>query len=298
MKRLSSLVALIALLTSACVQTPQVSNVNSVPEAPRPSPVQTTAPTPSAPTLPPFREGVVLNITVEGDPGRKPRISGETNLPEGTELSIGIEGKTSNFSGGDKAIVSGGRFRSVPFGPDGGLKPGQYVASVLTPIPQVQPAQVREAMGANGENLRGPLVKRGGIGPTVEVEQAFQLDESGTVKSGTNKAQVAASTGEVREVFHTLRTLEQQGRGMESLRRGYPNDLEKVRQCGDLMRERQPQAKGLRERAEALPQPFSIHLASAATELVLCVSCSRSALENCDRARSSLEDAAKEMNRK
>jgi hypothetical protein len=299
MKWLILLVMLIALLAGACVRSPQVSNVNSAPETPRPSPTeQVVAATTTAPALPPFKDGVVLNITVESDPGRKPRISGETNLPEGTELSIGIEGKTSNFSGGDKAIVSGGRFRSVPFGPEGGLKPGQYVASVLTPIPQVQPAKVREAMGANGENLRGPLVKRGSIGPTVEVEQAFQLDESGNIKSGTDKAQVAAATGEVREVYKALLALEQQGRGMETLRRGYPNDLEKVRQCGDFMRERQPQAKSLRERAEGLPKPYSMHLAAAATELVLCVSCSRSALDNCDRARSSLKDAEKEINRR
>lgn len=299
MKWLIFLVILIALPVGACVRSPQVSNVNSTPEAPRPSPTeQADAATPASPALPPFKDGVVLNIKVEGEPGRKPRISGETNLPEGTELSIGIEGKTSNFSGGDKAIVSGGWFRSVPFGPEGGLKPGQYVASVLTPIPQVQPAQVREAMGVNGENLRGPLVKRSSIGPTVEVEQDFQLDERGNIKSGTDKAQVATATGQVREVYKALLALEQQGRGMESLRRSYPNDLEKIRQCGDLMRERQPQAKSLRERAEDLPKPYSIHLAAAATELVLCVSCLRSALDNCDRARSSLKDAEKDINRR
>ena len=73
-----------------------------------------------------------------------------------------------DFSGGDKGVVSGGRFQSVAFGPAEGLKPGQYVAEVTMPIPQVQPPQVREVLGTNGENLRGPLVKKGGIGTTVE----------------------------------------------------------------------------------------------------------------------------------
>jgi hypothetical protein len=248
--------------------------------------------------LSPLSEDVALSITVEGSSDRKPKITGETNLPDGTELSISIEGKASNFSGGDKAIVSGGRFRSVSFGPDGGLKPGQYKANVTMPIPQVQPRHVQGVIGANGENLHGPLVKRGSTGTTVEVEQAFQLDESGAIKGGINKAQLTVSVGEVRELLQAIRTLEQRGRGLESLRQGYPNDLEKVRQCGDMMREKQPQARSLRERAEGLPKPFSIYLEAAATELVLCVSCSRSALENCDRARSSINDASKALGRK
>lgn len=213
MRRLIFLIVPYVLLMGACVRTPQVSNVNSATGTPQPSPTEQPASIAStAAQLPPFKDGVVLNITIESDPGRKPRISGETNLPEGTELSVGIEGKTSNFSGGDKAIVSQGRFRSVPFGPAEGLKPGQYVATVTTTYPQVQPAPVREAMGANGENLRGPLVKRDGIGPTVEVEQAFQLDASGTIKTGANKSELASSKSEVREVLQALRTLEQQGR--------------------------------------------------------------------------------------
>jgi hypothetical protein len=282
----------IALLFGACVQSPQVSNTNTAREVARPS-QPPPAPTPSGPSLPPLSEGVVLKMTVEGGPDRKPRISGETNLPDGTELMFGVEGKTTNFSGGDKGVVSGGRFRSAAFGPDGGLKPGQYVADVTMPIPQVQPPQVREVIGANGENLRGPLVKKGGIGTTVEVERPFQLDEGGAVKGGTDAAQVAASAGEVREVLQAVRALERQGRDMESLRQGYPNDLGKVRRCGELMRERQPQARSLQGRAEGLPKPFSIHLGAAATELVLCVSCSRSALQNCDRARSYIDEAAK-----
>src|SRR5206468_485300 len=122
--------------------------------------------------------------------------------------------------------------------------------------------------------------------------------ERGTIKGGTNKTQVAASMSEVRAVFDAISALEQQGRGMEALRRGYPNDLDKVRQCGEQMRARQPQARALRERAEGQPQPYSMYLDSAATELVLCVSCARSALENCDRTRSALDNASREMKRR
>lgn len=293
MKLLAACLGL-SLLFGACARDTRVSNVSTAQNTAQPTPAQTTPEaTPAAPSLPPLSQGVVLRMTVEGGPDRKPRITGETNLPDGTEIMFGIEGKTSNFSGGDKGVVAGGRFRSAGFGPDGGLKPGQYVAEVTMPIPEVQPPQVRAVIGARGENLRGPLVKKGGIGTTVEVQQAFQLEDGGSIRGGTDKAQVAAATGEVKEVLQAVRALEQQGRGMEALRRGYPDDLSKVRQCGDLMRERQPQARSLRERAEALPKPFSIHLAAAATELILCVSCSRSALQNCDRARSSIDDASR-----
>lgn len=287
----------LALFISACNQNPQVSNSNTVQDTTQPTPEKIApSPTPASPSLPPLGDGAVLRVSVQGDPGLRPTITGETNLPDGTEIMVSVESKTSNFTGQDKASVMEGRFRAGPFGPEGGLKPGQYTASVTMPIPQVQPPQVRAVIGATGENLNGPLVKKGSLGLTVETEEAFQLDSKGIITGGTNKSAVDASIGDVHEVLQALRNLEQQGRSMEALRQGYQNDLEKVRQCGELMRERQPQAKNLRQRAESLPRPYSIHLGSAATEMVLCVSCSRSALENCNRARPSIEDMSKALN--
>ena len=294
MMKLIAVIAVALLVLSACVQNRPASNVASTP-APAPGPSPSVAPTP---LLPQLRERLVLTITVEGGSDRKPKVSGETNLPDGTELMVGLEGKTGNFSGDDKTVVRGGRFTSSAFGPEGGLKPGQYVAEVTMPIPQVQPQPVRDVIGQDGENLRGPLVKRDGLGTTVEVRQSFQLDERGSAKGGTDKAHVAAAAAEASEVFRAVQELERSGRDMESLRRGYPNDLEKVRQCGELMRQRQPRARALCERAEGLPNPVSVYLGAAAGELVLCVSCSRSALQNCDRARSSLDDASKAIGRK
>lgn len=49
--------------------------------------------------------------------------------------------------------------------------------------------------------------------------------------------------------------------------------MENARQYGDLMRERQPQTRSLRDHAKVLPKPFSIHLGIAALELILCAFC-------------------------
>jgi hypothetical protein len=250
-----------------------------------------------------LKDGVVLRLTVNADPGRRPAVAGETNLPDGTEGIVSVISKTTNVTGQDKFSVQGGRFRTGPFGSEGsGLEPGQYTAEATVPIPQVQPPQVKAVIGANGENLHGPLVKPGSLGKTIETKVDFQLDAQGNITGGTDKVAVEksieASLKEARAILQALRTLEQQGHAMEALRKGYPNDLDKVRQCGEQMRARQPGAKSLRGRAEALPkQRYAIFLASAATEMNLCVSCSMGAMEYCNRAHASIEDAAKELNK-
>jgi hypothetical protein len=54
-------------------------------------------------------------------------------------------------------------------------------------------------------------------------------------------------------------------------------------------------ADDLRARADSLPRPFSVWLAPIAVDLKLCVSCAASAMNDCNRAKSNLNDAAKEM---
>jgi hypothetical protein len=76
---------------------------------------------------------------------------------------------------------------------------------------------------------------------------------------------------------------------MQSLRN--PTDPDRVRECGDLMRQRQQAARDLISRAEKLAPRYGSMLAVAARELTNCVSCQRNAIENCDIARRSLSRA-------
>jgi hypothetical protein len=101
------------------------------------------------------------------------------------------------------------------------------------------------------------------------------------------------SKKEAQAMLTELRNLERAGREMDALREAAnlpdgPLKLDKLRRCGERMRELQPKARELRQRATGLPDSV-IDLGIAATHLELCVSCStRLALENCDGARDAL----------
>ena len=285
----------LVIVAAQCTQPQpsQPANRSTALASPTPSP-------PSVASLPPLQDGVVLKATVQEDPGRRPTVTGETNLPDGTEGIASIQSKTTKEEGSDKFTVQGGRFEAGPFSDGGkGLAPGNYTLDVTIAIAQVQPPQVKTVIGQNGENLRGPLVDRDDIGTSVRLSQEFRLNAQGKVAAGTDAGAVEkslqTSLKEARAILQALRKLGRQGREMEALR---GDDVAKLRQCGDLMRERQAEAKALGVRAEALPRErYALLLASAATELHLCVSCMTKATSQCDIAIGSLKDAEKELNR-
>lgn len=286
---------MLVIVTAQCTP-PQSSNRPSAPASPTPS----LASAPTAASLPPLQDGVVLKATVQEDTGRRPTVVGETNLPDGTEGIASIQSKTTKKEGSDKFAVQGGRFEAGPFSDGGqGLAPGSYTLDVTIAIAQVQPPQVKAIIGQNGENLRGPLIDRDELGTSVRLSQDFRLDAQGKVTAGADAGAVEkslqASLKEARDILQALRRMERQGREMEALR---GDDPEKLRRCGDLMRERQAAAKALGTRAEALPRErYAILLAAAAGELHLCVSCMTRATSQCDIAAGSLRDAEKELNR-
>lgn len=282
----------LVIVTAQCTP-PQSSNRQSGQASPTPSP----ASSPAA-SLPPLQDGVVLKAMVREDAGRRPTVVGETNLPNGTEGIASIQSKTTKKEGSDKFTVQGGRFEAGPFSDGGqGLTPGSYTLDVTIAIAQVQPAQVKAVIGQNGENLQGPLVDRDDLGTSVRLSQDFRLDAQGKVTAGADVGAVEkslqASLKEARDILQALRALERQGREMAALR---GDDPDKLRRCGDLMRERQAAAKALGARAEALPRErYAILLAAAAGELHLCVSCMTSATSQCDIAAGSLRDAEKDL---
>lgn len=240
---------------------------------------------------------VTLEIKIETNGASKPKILGETNLPDGTELMISLSGKTSNYNGQDKTKVQSGKFESSEFSSDGkNLLSGQYDVDVTMPIPSTQSPSVRAVIGEKGENLKGSLVKQGDLGVIVSVEKSFQLQADGKITLSVDKNQIAESEKKSKEVFDKLIALEKQGRSMESLRN--TEDLTKVKECGNLMRERQKIADDLRTEAEKLPNPYSISLSPAAIELKICVSCASSAIDSCNRAKSSLQEAKREIENK
>ena len=238
---------------------------------------------------PPMEEGVVLGLEVEVSRQRRATLHGKTNLPDGTILMTSVSGDSTDFLGQDRAMVHEGSFRTDFFGPATGLKDGIYTAGVTMPIPRVQTREVRAIIGEEGEHLTGPLVEQGDLGTTVAVEQKFQIGTDAGVAEERQRHSEAIAKAD--SILRELRQLVNAGRSMETLRD--PDNLDRLRRCGEQMRRNQARAETLRKRAEALPQSLGIHLAIAATSMNRCVSCLPDAIQSCELAGDSLQDAEK-----
>ena len=125
-------------------------------------------------------------ITVTTSDDNRPVIFGITNLPDDTDLIIGISREQSNYAAQSKAKVVAGKFQAGPFSQYGSpLNPGTYVIEVTMPVPAVQSAAVQALTGSNGENLRGKLVKKSILGGKI-------VEYRTTVKVGSGRTNTKA----------------------------------------------------------------------------------------------------------
>ena len=132
------------------------------------TPNSTTSPPATCPTvagmdLPataPGNIGVKITAVIQGDP-LKPTVTGRTNLPVGTKLTITLERAASYYKAeSEAAVVADGCFSTAPFTQDNDpINPGQYNLSARMTASTEQPDAVRNLIGNRGENLSGPLVR-------------------------------------------------------------------------------------------------------------------------------------------
>lgn len=106
---------------------------------------------------------VAMSVSSDGD--GKPTISGQTNLPDETELIVGIQLVGGKYFAQSEATVKGGKFSAGKFSDgDAALPPGLYTIEVSAGIAAVQPESVQSVFGREGENLKGRYVKTLGVG--------------------------------------------------------------------------------------------------------------------------------------
>lgn len=123
---------------------------------------------------------VQLTFEVENIAEKRPKIVGQTNLPDGTKLGVWIKGKSVKYNGQSSFTVQNGKFESEEFSADSKPLPnGNYEVDVTMPIASRQTPSVRSVIGEKAENLKGDLVKNSddidGIGNVVQVKQDFVL---------------------------------------------------------------------------------------------------------------------------
>lgn len=210
----------------------------------------------------------------------KVMIKGNTNLPDQTELIISITNEKVGFEGSDNSKVEKGQFSTGLLGYDSGLRAGRYTVEIVMPIPSTQPDYVKKIIGASGEYLSGPLVS--------ELAQEKLVEYSFPYIAGSSKQielEESQHVQKISKISAKISSLYKQGVAMERYRN--TEELSSLKTCGELMRRYQSQAKVIREEAEALPIKYH-NLNLAAIELNMCVSCSSSAGEACQRVSEAL----------
>lgn len=101
----------------------------------------------------------MLDVQLEQVGNGKIQVVGKTNLPSGMHLMIGLRNPSTNYSAQDKVVVSNGTFTSATFSNRGSALPtGSYRVSISSPLPRLQPAEVKSAIGKRGELLSGVAV--------------------------------------------------------------------------------------------------------------------------------------------
>lgn len=101
---------------------------------------------------------VQISVELEkGDDGRA-RIRATTNLPDKMALMLDLRGVGFEYFAQDKVAVAQGRFVSEWFSDKGrALRRGTYEITISSPLPDLQPEEVRAVIGKTGENLEGPV---------------------------------------------------------------------------------------------------------------------------------------------
>jgi hypothetical protein len=104
----------------------------------------------------------------------KAKVSGNTNLPDGTKLLIELHRNDIRYHAGDHAVVSAGKFLAGPFGSSkGALLAGTYVVEVILPASVVQPPAIRKVIGENYSQFTSPWKVRDSLGTTIEYKAQF-----------------------------------------------------------------------------------------------------------------------------
>lgn len=105
-------------------------------------------------------------------------IVGQTNLPDDTQMIVGINRPAGQLMGESVAVVDAGTFRSETFSDHGNpYRPGPYDLSVSAGIVDVQPDNAKRKIGPDYANYTGPLVNRSAIGTFADFHQPIYIGD-------------------------------------------------------------------------------------------------------------------------
>lgn len=157
------------------------------------------------------RHILFLQVKPSGDPA-KPHLSGLTNLPNGTSLTLTVLSPQANFRGEDQVTVVNQRFKSIAFSSEGKpLEPGAYIVEVSAPLSKFQPNKVKKVVGPQYENFVGPQFRLL-MGRWIETKTQFKVPSTEGKASADPQIPRAKETMTRRANINRDPTLEQTNR--------------------------------------------------------------------------------------
>lgn len=238
------------------------------------------------PSVPPLKSGVVLRLSAKlVESSGAVDVRAETNLPESTIIAVTVrEPGDYGEDYGDNVTVRRGRIGLAVTGRDGAKLPdGEYVAELLMPVPDAQPPEVEAILG-DGRDLKGPLVKRGGVGVTVYTSAKIVI---GSISKGQQRRR--ASKAFVQAALRQYQLAVQHGRAID---RADPSCFTRSRSEWDAINEFSSKLDHT-----SLVWPGVNNLRSAVGMARVCVSCSDDFKSSCDDVSKELSEAAGEISK-
>ena len=135
-------------------------------------------------------DGVTLSLLPEITTDGRVIVRGRTNLPVGTKLIVSVDesGPAALIGQAKCSVRNGGEYSTDAIG-DGRLADGVYSVDVVMPLARVQPTEVRQSMGEQGENLHGPLVHESEMGgKIVEAKTSLTVGGTGAIQTQRQRA--------------------------------------------------------------------------------------------------------------
>lgn len=226
---------------------------------------------------------VRMSVQYETLPDGSLRLYGETNLPPETWISLSLEEDTLlGFRGQSSVQVDASGAFSEVFGSSDGLPVGAYEARASVAAASAQPDGVRSVLGAEGENMAGPLVTNSATGRTASISSSVVVGGEVGLEQQAERQDHLLS--QVEALTRDLSTMIRDAREMHSVRD------DDILECMDRLREVQPRVELVRAQVQALPRPASLYFGAAVGHLLSCATCLPNREEQCDQASRSLEE--------
>lgn len=165
----------------------------------------------SAPAPPPQKvktDPLRVQITAQSDGADQPKVSGTTNLPDGSSLMISIHRPQAKYLAQATTTVLNGAFTAGPFSARGApVPPGEYEIDVTFPLAFTQSPAVQEVVGRNNENLTGPLVKKSDLGVTARFKTKTKIGGPASAKADAESR--ADQEAELKAVEEKIKAVEE-----------------------------------------------------------------------------------------